>query len=175
MAPSIRFLRLPWLTSQHHLSLPFRSDATLFLFLDSYLSRLDGATAVQVWPVVIILIKDLVANSSSRKSHIFPATRCFTTIGERICESASSLEDRRLKRDLQENFLKLVDLCTLISGRSFDQGNWIRRSGKDEHSSMIVTDSDANDEKMSSSVFELSGPSLIDSVSRSSFIPSRFS
>lgn len=116
--------------------------------------------------MVIILVKDLIANSTSRKSHIFPATRCFTTIGERICESSSSLEDRRLKRDLQDNFLKLVDLCTLIAGRSFDQGNWIRRSGKDD-SSVIGVDSEASDEKMSSSVLELSGPSFIDSVSHS--------
>lgn len=32
---------------------------------------------------------------------------------------------------LQDNFTKLADTCILIAGRSFDQGNWIRRGPKD--------------------------------------------
>jgi hypothetical protein len=31
----------------------------------------------------------------------------------------------------QETYTKLADSCVLIAGRSFDQGNWIRRSTKD--------------------------------------------
>ncbi|KAJ1575322.1 hypothetical protein NDA11_007086 [Ustilago hordei] len=84
------------------------SDATLFSFFDAVLARMEPGEATQVCPVVIVFVKDFVANSLARKVH-----------------------DRRTKRDLQDNFVKLIDSCILISGRLFDQSTWNRRSGRD--------------------------------------------
>ena len=56
--------------------------------------------------------------------------RIFTGLAEKICLTAA-IEDRRTKRDLQNNFVKLIDSCILISGRLFDQWTWNRRSGRD--------------------------------------------
>lgn len=105
----------------------FVSDIALFDFLDAYLSRLDSSTAVQVWPVVIMLVKDFVGNSANHKAQMLPALRLFTTIGDKLSQTAS-LEDRRTKRELHENFVRLCDFNILIAGRSFDQqsaAKWI--------------------------------------------------
>ena len=106
------------------------SDATLFLFFDAVLARMEPAEAMQVWPVVIVFVKDFVANSMARKLHVYPVMRIFTALGEKICLTAA-IEDRRTKRELQDNFVKLIDSCILIAGRSFDQSTWIRRAGRD--------------------------------------------
>ncbi|CBQ68744.1 related to DOP1-strong similarity to developmental regulatory gene, dopey (dopA) [Sporisorium reilianum SRZ2] len=106
------------------------SDATYFLFFHTVLARMEPQEATQVWPVVIVFVKDFVANGMARKVHVYPMLRIFTALAEKICLTAA-IEDRRTKRDLQDNFGKLIDSCILISGRSFDQSTWIRRSGRD--------------------------------------------
>lgn len=40
----------------------------------------------------------------------------------------TAMEDRRVRKDLQENYGKLLDLCVAHVGRSSDQGSWIRRA-----------------------------------------------
>ncbi|CDW94802.1 hypothetical protein, partial [Sporisorium scitamineum] len=106
------------------------SDATYFLFFDNVLARMEPQEATQVWPVVIVFIKDFVANGMARKVHVYPMLRVFTALAEKICLTAA-IEDRRTRRDLRDNFAKLIESCILISGRSFDQSTWIRRSGRD--------------------------------------------
>lgn len=96
------------------------SDIALFDFLDAYLSRLDGSTAVQVWPVVIMLVKDFVANSTGHKAQMLPTLRLFTTIGDKLSQT-TSLEDRRTKREVHDNYIRLCDFNILMAGRSFDQ------------------------------------------------------
>ncbi|SPO28009.1 related to DOP1 - strong similarity to developmental regulatory gene, dopey (dopA) [Ustilago trichophora] len=106
------------------------SDATLFLFFDAVLARMEPQEATQVWPVVIVFVKEFVANGMARKVHVYPMLRIFTALAEKICLTAA-IEDRRTKRELQDHFVKLIDSCILIAGRSFDQSTWIRRSGRD--------------------------------------------
>ncbi|KAJ1042716.1 hypothetical protein NDA10_004674 [Ustilago hordei] len=45
------------------------SDATLFSFFDAVLARMEPGEATQVCPVVIVFVKDFVANSLARKVH----------------------------------------------------------------------------------------------------------
>ncbi|PWZ01195.1 hypothetical protein BCV70DRAFT_199555 [Testicularia cyperi] len=106
------------------------SDATLFAFLDAVLARMDGAEALQVWPVTVVFVKDFVANALSRKLYVYPVLRIVTTLAEKL-STTTALDDRRIRRDLQDSYVKLLDSCILIAGRSFDQSTWIRRSGKD--------------------------------------------
>ncbi|GAC98202.1 hypothetical protein PHSY_005791 [Pseudozyma hubeiensis SY62] len=106
------------------------SDATLFLFFDAVLARIEPQEAMQVWPVMLVFVKEFVANGLARKVHVYPMLRILTGVGEKICLTAG-LEDRRTRRELQDNLGKLVDSCILIAGRSFDQSTWMRRSGRD--------------------------------------------
>lgn len=59
---------------------------------------------------------------------LFP--RCFTTLSERVSQT-SALEDRRMRRDLQETFIRLVDASIQIAGRAVEQGGWVRRAVMD--------------------------------------------
>ncbi|KAJ9474697.1 Protein dopey [Pseudozyma hubeiensis] len=106
------------------------SDATLFLFFDAVLARIEPQEAMQVWPVMLVFVKEFVANGMARRVHVYPMLRILTGVGEKICLTAG-LEDRRTRRELQDNLGKLVDSCILIAGRSFDQSTWMRRSGRD--------------------------------------------
>lgn len=111
------------------------SPMTLLKSLEAFLVRLpSSAAAYSVWPVVIPLIKDLLANSAAHKTYLFAALRCFTVLGDKLLmtnpsstssANQSQQEDRRFRRDLSENYIKLFDLCVLIAGRSFDSTTWI--------------------------------------------------
>ncbi len=107
------------------------SDATLLLFFEQVLERMDPAEATQVWPVVIVLVKEFVASALARKVHVYPMLRILTALGEKLCLTAG-MEERRTRRELQDNYAKLVDACILLSGRSLDASTWMRRSGREE-------------------------------------------
>ncbi|KAJ1596438.1 hypothetical protein NDA11_000447 [Ustilago hordei] len=146
------------------------SEATLFSFFDAVLAGMEAAEATQVWPVVIVFVKDFVANSLARKVHVYPMLRILTGLAEKICLTAA-IEDRRTKRDLQDNFVKLIDSCILISGRSFDQSTWIRRSGRDngeeldkEAAEFAAELLSLEDEKLSVNVDGNSANGVIDAI-----------
>ncbi|ETS64592.1 hypothetical protein PaG_01061 [Moesziomyces aphidis] len=107
------------------------NDATLLLFFEQVLERMDPAEATQVWPVVIVLVKEFVASALARKVHVYPMLRILTALGEKLCLTAG-MEERRTRRELQDNYAKLVDACILLSGRSLDASTWMRRSGREE-------------------------------------------
>ncbi|EST09066.1 Dopey, N-terminal [Kalmanozyma brasiliensis GHG001] len=106
------------------------SNATLFLFFEALLARMQPQEAVQVWPVLNNFFKDFIAHTMSRKVHVYPMLRLVTAFGEKICLT-TAIEERRTKRDLQDHIAKLIDSCILISGKSFDPSTWIRRSGRE--------------------------------------------
>lgn len=131
------------------------SNVTLFSFLEAYLTRLDGSISLQVWPVFIILIKDILASSTQHKAEIFPALKCFTVIADKIMDDSVTYDDRKAKRDLTESYVRLADLAVLLAGRSFEQNTWIGRR------TVQIDDSDENkdltkDEKLSMSVGDVS-------------------
>lgn len=125
------------------------SDTAIFTFLEEYLRRLEGPIAIQVWNRYLVLAKEIASNVHGYKRQVFPCLRyaishsltycwcadtrlpsCFTVLSEKICQT-SAIEERRTRKEMQDTLVKLVDTGILISGRSFEQTNWIRRSGKD--------------------------------------------
>ncbi|KAF8915027.1 Dopey, N-terminal-domain-containing protein [Mucidula mucida] len=97
---------------------PELSDNALFKFLELYMARLEGPIALQVWNRFLQLTKDIIGSGRDFKPQNYPTLRCLT-------------EDRRIRKDLQETYGKLLDSCITFVGRSFDQGSWIRRTAKD--------------------------------------------
>ncbi|KDE03256.1 hypothetical protein MVLG_06250 [Microbotryum lychnidis-dioicae p1A1 Lamole] len=102
------------------------SDELLFAFLEAYLDRLDGAISMQVWSTCLGLVRDCLSNISTSRPHIFACLRCFTTLSEKVSQT-SALEDRRMRRDLQETFIRLADASIQLAGRSVDQSGWLRK------------------------------------------------
>ncbi|KAG8901217.1 hypothetical protein FRB99_005472 [Tulasnella sp. 403] len=93
---------------------PNLSDAVIYNFMDEYLGRLEGPIAVQVWNRYLSLAKEVASNVHGYKRQVFPTLK--------------SVSSPFITRD---TFVKLADTCVLIAGRSFEQGNWIRRGVKD--------------------------------------------
>ncbi|KIL71408.1 hypothetical protein M378DRAFT_188883 [Amanita muscaria Koide BX008] len=106
------------------------SDTSLFKFLENYLQRLEGPVALQVWGRFLQLVKDLTAGTREFKAQVYLTIRCLTVLAD-ILAHTTAMEDRRVKKELQDNFLKLLDTCVAFVGRSFDQGSWLRRPAKE--------------------------------------------
>ncbi|KAG6817586.1 hypothetical protein H0H87_006963 [Tephrocybe sp. NHM501043] len=87
---------------------PNLTDAVLFKFLERYLRRLEGPIAIQVWGRFLQLIKDIVGSTRDFKAHNFAALSCLTVLAEKISQT-TAMEDRRVRKELQDNFGKLLD------------------------------------------------------------------
>ncbi|KZT08595.1 uncharacterized protein LAESUDRAFT_757319 [Laetiporus sulphureus 93-53] len=103
------------------------SDLTILDFLEHYTERLEGPLALQVWARFLQLIKETVATLREFKVQAYPI--CFTVLADKVCQT-TAVEDRRIRKELQDNYSKLLDLCVL-AGRPYDQGSWIRRTPRD--------------------------------------------
>jgi hypothetical protein len=88
-----------------------------FEFLEAYINRKEGPVAVQIWSSFLNFSKDFINTPPIHKYRLFPTLRCFTALAEKIA-TTSALEDRRMRRDLIDNFVKLVDATVQMSGRS---------------------------------------------------------
>ncbi|GAA6000168.1 hypothetical protein JCM10207_007887 [Rhodosporidiobolus poonsookiae] len=117
----------PKLTPPKHKSPYAASDAVTIAFFEAYVERLEGAMAVQVWSTTLSLVREVLSNPSANRPLVFPILRCFTALSEKISQT-SALEDRRLRRDLQETFIRLVDATVQIAGRAVESGSWLRKS-----------------------------------------------
>ncbi|TFY63318.1 hypothetical protein EVJ58_g3324 [Rhodofomes roseus] len=130
------------------------TDLMLYDFLEQYLRRLEGPLVVQVWPRFVQLSKDLLASLREFKMQAFPAFRCCTVLADKLSQT-TALEDRRLRKELQDSYTKLLDICVL-SSKPYDQGSWIRRTTPKENLTVNGRDSPLPrdtklDEKMNAS------------------------
>ncbi|KAG8913507.1 hypothetical protein FRC01_004504 [Tulasnella sp. 417] len=157
---------------------PSLPDTIIFSFLEEYIGRLEGPIAVQVWSRYVALAKEISSNVYLYKRQVYPALRCFVCLSEKVAQT-TAVEDRRTRKEMQDNFTKLADTCILIAGRSFDQGNWIRRGPKDvggliDRSTTpvpkVLSDTALNEKSDGASLpaedsqRSLSGPDLIDQI-----------
>ncbi|KAG7099897.1 hypothetical protein E1B28_001698 [Marasmius oreades] len=109
---------------------PDLSDLVLLKFLEQYLRRLEGPLAIQVWARFYQLTKEIAGSTKELKPLTFPALRCVTVLAEKVTQT-TAMEDRRIRKDLQEIYAKLLDSCVAFVGKSYDSGSWIRRTAKE--------------------------------------------
>ncbi|KAI0348103.1 hypothetical protein BDW22DRAFT_1350250 [Trametopsis cervina] len=110
---------------KRHSLCPTLSDITMFEFLEQYFGRLEGPLAVQVWIRFVQLCKDFTGAYRDFKLQIFSALRCFNVLADKLTQT-SIVEDKRVRKELQDTFTKLIDIC-LLAVRSNDSSSWIRR------------------------------------------------
>ncbi|KAH8923425.1 hypothetical protein BT69DRAFT_1350163 [Atractiella rhizophila] len=100
---------------------------TLFVFLERYLETLEGPIAVQVWNQCMVFCRSVLnLGAVVGRPWSFPCLRCFTTLAERVART-SALEDRRIRRELQDVFVRLVDAVILIGGKALESTGWKSR------------------------------------------------
>ncbi|KAG9313948.1 Dopey, N-terminal-domain-containing protein [Chiua virens] len=130
---------------------PDVSDATLFKFLEQYLSRLEGPLALQVWARFMQLAKDVASSTREFRSQVYLTLRCLCVLGDKVTQT-TAMDDKRIKKDLQETFGKLLDACVTFVGRTSEPSSWIRRTtkesmvnGRSSPAPRSVTDPKVND------------------------------
>ena len=105
-----------------------RSDPAVMGFLEVYVSRLEAPIAVQIWNTLFNFARDILATStSSGKAQLYPVLRCVTVVCKTV-STTSALEDRRLRRDLQDVYLKLLDGVVSNATKSAESAMWSRDS-----------------------------------------------
>jgi hypothetical protein len=90
-----------------------------------------------MWPLIQSFSKDYLSQTSASMKVFIPALlRFLTTVQEKSYDS-STVEERRVRKETQDIYQRVIDYCILIAGRSFDQGIWLRRTNvyeKEENS-----------------------------------------
>lgn len=56
--------------------------------------------------------------------------RCLCVLGDKVTQTIG-VDDKRIRRDLQEMFGKLFDVCATFAGRSSEPASWLRRTTKE--------------------------------------------
>lgn len=105
---------------------PNLSDGLLFRFLEHYLNQLEGPLAVQVWHRFLQLAKDIISNIKDFRAQVFSALRCVSILADKITQT-TALEDRRIRKDLQDTYGKLLDTVVVSVSRNTDANYWARR------------------------------------------------
>lgn len=109
---------------------PNLSDGLLFRFLEHYLNQLEGPLAVQVWHRFLQLAKDIISNIKDFRAQVFSVLRCVSILADKITQT-TALEDRRIRKDLQDTYGKLLDAVVVSVSRNTDTNYWTRRNNKD--------------------------------------------
>ncbi|WWC60178.1 uncharacterized protein I303_102743 [Kwoniella dejecticola CBS 10117] len=111
------------------MSSEFRSDPAYLAFLEAYISRLEAPIAVQVWSTLFSFAKDLTGSvgSSAARVQLYLVLRCLTALALTVSKT-SALEDRRLRRDVQDTYSKVLDLVVTNASKIAEIGLWSRLS-----------------------------------------------
>lgn len=90
-----------------------------------------------MWQLIQTFCKDYLSQTSATMKMFIPTLlRFLTTVQEKLYDG-SVAEDRRVRKEAQDVYQRVIDYCILIAGRSFDQGIWLRRTNvyeREEHS-----------------------------------------
>jgi hypothetical protein len=90
-----------------------------------------------MWPLIQTFSKDYLSQTSATMKMFIPTLlRFLTTVQEKLYDG-SVAEDRKVRKEAQDTYQRVIDYCILIAGRSFDQGIWLRRTNvyeREEHS-----------------------------------------
>ncbi|KZS93323.1 hypothetical protein SISNIDRAFT_441139 [Sistotremastrum niveocremeum HHB9708] len=136
MSPGIDRMSRMWNPDMHE---------ALFLFLEEYLKQLEAPLAVQVWNRCTPLAKEIIANSQNYRYHVLSMLRCVVILGNKMAQTPS-LDDKKLRKDFQDTFTKLLDANAILFGKISEQSLWLRRGSKD----VAGIDGSATDEKAES-------------------------
>jgi hypothetical protein len=81
-----------------------------------------------MWQLIQTFSKEYLAQTSASMKMFIPTLlRFLTTVQEKLYDG-SVAEDRRVRKEAQDVYQRVIDYCILIAGRSFDQGIWLRRT-----------------------------------------------
>ncbi|KAI9289079.1 Dopey, N-terminal-domain-containing protein [Umbelopsis sp. AD052] len=134
------------------------TDTSLMRFAEIYCDTLvTSEELASMWQLIQTFSKDYLSQTSATMKMFIPTLlRFLTTVQEKLYDGTVA-EDRRVRKEAQDVYQRVIDYCILIAGRSFDQGIWLRRTNvyeREEHaaSSDKVSLNDATATEMGRSV-----------------------
>ncbi|CAH1756245.1 1732_t:CDS:10 [Entrophospora sp. SA101] len=120
------------------------SDIMIIRFLEFYSSTVGIDSLIEICPQCMTYTKEYFTNGTMFK-YIFPSLlRFLHEISDKLT-NAIHFEDKKVRRDMQDIYQRVLDYCILVAGRSFDQGIWLRKSIP--QNGEFITTIDATDEK----------------------------
>jgi len=110
----------------------YQPDPALMAFLEAYTSRLEAPIAVQVWPTLFSFAREILGSAGApfAKAQLYPVLCCLTILAKTV-STTSALEDRRLRRDLQDIYAKCLDVVVANASR-ISNGSMLDRNAMRE-------------------------------------------
>ena len=111
-------------------------------FLEAYISRLEAPIALQIWNTTINFAKEMMTSTAgpSSKIQLYPVLKCVIALAK-IVATTSALEDRRLRRDLQDVVGKTLEGVIATVLRQGDTVLWSRsRSETSKAPTVLASD-----------------------------------
>ncbi|KAG0365844.1 hypothetical protein BGZ54_006153 [Gamsiella multidivaricata] len=102
------------------------TDIVLLRFLEIYCTYLPSVDSlVDLWPLCLNFVREYFPQATTYK-YAFPSLlRIMTVLCDRLSHT-TYFDDKKIRRDASELYLRVLDYCILTAGRSFDQGIWLR-------------------------------------------------
>lgn len=139
----------------------FSSNPVLPAFLEAYVSQLEGPIAVQVWNTLYAYARDVLSQSGSGAARVqlFPVLRILTVLGQ-IVSTTSALEDRRLRRDLQETYVKILDAVLSGVAKGGEATSW-ERDGQLSADTASIQEKQSHNSTSSPSIYTFVGANVV--------------
>lgn len=119
---------------------------------------------MQIWSTLFAFARDILASSSpSSKAQLYPVLRCVTIVCKTV-STTSALEDRRLRRDLQDVYLKLLDGVVTNIIKSAESALWDRDVTAGDLSAIEEKSNDARQEEGLRAVHEYVARTVVPSL-----------
>ncbi|KAJ3912028.1 hypothetical protein F5877DRAFT_72731 [Lentinula edodes] len=93
----------------------------------NYNSNESIASSALVWGRFLQLAKGITGSTQDFKPHTFPTLRCATVLADTITQM-TGIENKRLRKELQDISGKLLDSSVGHVGRAYGFSSWVRRS-----------------------------------------------
>lgn len=98
------------------------NDTLLLSFITTYASRLDGTGAASVWPVVAAMGRDVLGNTAAGVPVrlVDSVLRAAAGLASAAAKDAAFAADRRFRKDVQDQVVKVLDLSVSVAGRAVE-------------------------------------------------------
>lgn len=110
------------------------SEAVLFRLLELYATKLDAGSIAQVWPIMSLLVRSMAGTTS--RTVVFYALRLLTLVGTKLTDTRL-FDEQKLRRDVQDAFVRLCELTISLYARSLDIS-----SGRDSDAPSVASNRD---------------------------------
>jgi hypothetical protein len=107
-------------------------ELTVIYFWEIYTKQVDDDKFLRdLWQPIVSFIKDTLQQTNSNKILFYSLLRLLTTIIEKLFKT-DMFEDRGLRRDQQEIYQRILDICIAQCQKIFESPSWVNSLNNQE-------------------------------------------